>query len=64
MWVYFLFFIFIFSNFSFNFELKKKKPHAKWRRRVSLIAIVTQAVTEPWIDKNWKLDDWIDKTES
>ena len=21
-------------------------------------------VTEFWIDKNWKLEDWIDKTES
>ena len=21
-------------------------------------------VTESWIDKNWKLEDWIDKTES
>ena len=43
----FLFFIFIFSNFSFNFELKKKKPNAKWRRIVGLIATVIKAVTEP-----------------
>ena len=21
-------------------------------------------VTETWIDKNWKLEDWIDKTET
>ena len=31
---------------------------------VGLTAAITAVVTEPWIDKNWKLKDWIDKTES
>ena len=31
---------------------------------MGLTATVTKAVMEPWIDKNWKLEDWIDKTES
>ena len=31
---------------------------------VGLTAVVTAAVTEPWIDKIWKLENWIDKTES
>ena len=25
---------------------------------------LTAAVMEPWIDKNWKLEDWIDKIEN
>ena len=25
---------------------------------------LTAAVMEPWIDKNWKLEDWNDKGES
>ena len=25
---------------------------------------LTATVTEPWIDKNWKLEDWIDKIEN
>ena len=31
-----------------------------WRAEMKMIRFVT----EPWIDKNWKLEDWIDKTES
>ena len=29
-----------------------------------LTANINSNVTEPYIDKNWKLEDWIDKTES
>ena len=29
-----------------------------------LTATTNYIVTEPWIDKNWKLEDRIDKTES
>ena len=25
---------------------------------------LTATVTKSWIEKNWKLEDWIDKTES
>ena len=42
----------------------EEKRHGKRRRLVGLTATVTKAVTEPWIDKNWKLEDWIDKIES
>ena len=56
-------FFFFFSDFSFNSELKKKKPHAKWLRLVGLMETVTETVMESWIDKNWKLEDWIDKIE-
>ena len=52
-----------FLNFSFNFELKKK-TYAKRRCLVGLTAIITDTITEPWIDKNWKWEDWIDKTKS
>ena len=31
---------------------------------VVLTATTNSHVTEPSIDKNWKLEDWIDKTES
>ena len=31
---------------------------------VSLTIVINKNVTEPYIDKNWKLEDWIDKTES
>ena len=31
---------------------------------VILMAATNNHVTEPCIDKNWKLEDWIDKTES
>ena len=31
-----------------------------WRAEMKMIRFVT----EPWIDKNWKLEDWIDKTKS
>ena len=34
------------------------------RHLVGLTATVIEAVTEPWTDKNWKLEDWIDKTKS
>ena len=29
-----------------------------------LMAATNWVVTEPWINKNWKLEDWIEKTES
>ena len=28
---------------------------------VGLTVVVIVAITEPWIDKFWKLEDWIDK---
>ena len=31
---------------------------------VGLMAAINWVVTESYIDKNWKLEDWIDKTES
>ena len=31
---------------------------------VGLTTATNRVVTEPYIDKNWKLEDWIDKTES
>ena len=31
---------------------------------VGLTAATNKVVTESYIDKNWKLEDWIDKTES
>ena len=31
---------------------------------VVLMVATNSHVTEPYIDKNWKLEDWIDKIES
>ena len=31
---------------------------------VSLTIVIYKNVTESYIDKNWKLEDWIDKTEN
>ena len=31
---------------------------------VSLTMVIYKNVTESYIDKNWKLEDWIDKTEN
>ena len=31
---------------------------------VGLTAATNRNITEPYIDKNWKLEDWIDKTKS
>ena len=31
---------------------------------VGLTVATNRVVTEPYIDKNWKLEDWINKTES
>ena len=31
---------------------------------VGLMVAANRNVTEPYIDKNWKLEDWIDKIES
>ena len=31
---------------------------------MGLMTATNRNVTEPYIDKNWKLEDWIDKTES
>ena len=31
---------------------------------VGLTVATNRNVTEPYIDKNWKLEDWIDKTKS
>ena len=31
---------------------------------VGLTAATNRNVTKPYIDKNWKLENWIDKTES
>ena len=33
-------------------------------QNIVVLVGLTAAVTESWIDKNWKLEDWIDKTES
>ena len=30
---------------------------------MGLMETVTETVMESWIDKNWKLEDWIDKIE-
>ena len=31
---------------------------------VGLTVVTNRNVTEPYIDKNWKLEDWIDKTKN
>ena len=31
---------------------------------MGLTVATNKNVTKPYIDKNWKLEDWIDKTES
>ena len=31
---------------------------------VGLTIATNRVVTEPYIDKNWKIEDWIDKTKS
>ena len=39
----------------------KIKNHEKWRRFGSNNGNNNRFVTEPWIDKNWKLEDWNEK---
>ena len=52
----------VFLDFFFvlNSELKKKKKRCK----MVLTTNTNSHVTEFCIDKNWKLEDWIDKIES
>ena len=62
----FFFFFSFFPDFSYfllitNFSLKKMQNGVV---SVGLMAAINWVVTEPYIDKNWKLEDWIDKTES
>ena len=45
-------------------NLLKKKKHAKQHRFRSTNGSTNWVVMESWIDKNRKLEDWIDKTES
>ena len=54
-------FSFLFFQFFFlNFELKKK-THTKRHRFSDSNGSNNWVVTEPWIDKNWKLEDWNEK---
>ena len=59
-------FSFFFPDFSYflsitNFSLKKMQNGVV---SMGLMAAINWVVTESYIDKNWKLEDWIDKTES
>ena len=65
------FFFFFFPDFSYfifiqNLKLKKEKKKKEQNSIVSSISNGNSnwVVTKPWIDKNWKLEDWIDKTKS
>ena len=55
-----LMFFFFFSDFSYFIlilnllKIKKNKTNGN----------TNWVITEPWINKNWKLENWIDKTES
>ena len=52
--------VFVFVFFFFFSNLKKKKGVVS-----GVLSVATNwVVTEPWINKNWKLQDWIDKIES
>ena len=57
-------------NFSYfllisNLKNKKlKKIKEKGRRFGGCNGSTNKFVIEPWIDKNWNLEDWIDKIES
>ena len=53
--------IFFFFN---NFGIKKKKKHMQNGVISMVLTAALIELTEPWIDKNWKLEDWIDETES
>ena len=55
-----IFFYYRFLLFSFNFKLKKKMQNGVVLE--VLTASTNWIVTESCIDKNWKLEDWIDKT--
>ena len=57
---FFLFLFFWFFLFSFNFVLKKKNDIVS---RVLIVA-TNWVVTKSCMHKNWKLEDWINKTES
>ena len=63
---FFLFFC-RFLLFSFNFKLFKKRKRKKKQNGV-VLGVLTAAtnwvVTKSCINKNWKLQDWNDKTES
>ena len=68
--IYIYFFSSDFSYFLLIPNLKKKKKKRKKRKKqISLVSSISNGstnwvVTEPWIDKNWKLEEWIDKTEN
>ena len=62
-------FFFFFQIFFFNSEFFIKKEKEKEEEQNGVILSISNGstnwvVTKPWIDKNWKLEDWIDKTES
>ena len=63
-------FFFFFSRFFFfNSEFFIKKEKEKKEEQNGVVLSISNGstnwvVTKPWIDKNWKLEDWIDKTES
>ena len=62
IWILNVFFYFsFFPKFSFKFEKKKKNHMQNGVILVGLTAAFTTAVTEPWINKNWKLEDWNEK---
>ena len=54
-------FFFFFPDFSFS---SKKKKKWKQRRFSGFNGSSNWVVTDLWIDKNWKLEYWIDKIES
>ena len=51
------------SDFSYFLLILNKKKNAKRHRFNGSNGSTNWVVTEPWIDKNWKLEDWIDKIE-
>ena len=62
-WFFFSFSFFLKKKKSFNYEIKKKKK-PKQGRFEPLMENTNRALTEGYIEKNWKLEDWNDKTES
>ena len=60
--MFLFYFILFYTDFSFNSEIKKKKK--KNFVLVTLTAAYNWGLTESCIDKNWKLEDQIDKTKS
>ena len=53
-----------FFLFSFNYQFFFKKKMQNGVVSMGLMAAINWVVMEPYIDKNWKSEDWIDKTES